>query len=53
MTGRFTGTVTFGSGEPNQTQLTSTSASVYDIFVAKIQRQRHAGLGQASGEYID
>ena len=35
MTGRFTGTVTFGSGEPNQTQLTSTRASVYDIFVAK------------------
>ena len=35
VTGRFTGTVTFGSGEPNQTQLTSASASFYDIFVAK------------------
>jgi Bacterial Ig domain/Beta-propeller repeat/Thrombospondin type 3 repeat len=35
VTGRFTGAVTFGSGESNQTQLTSASAFPYDIFVAK------------------
>jgi hypothetical protein len=35
VTGRFSGTVTFGSGEPNETQLTSTNGLPYDIFVAK------------------
>ena len=33
VTGRFTGTSTFGSGEPNETSL--TSAGSFDVFVAK------------------
>jgi hypothetical protein len=35
VTGLFIGTVTFGSGEPNETQLVSASAGFGDIFVTR------------------
>jgi hypothetical protein len=38
VSGGFSGTVVFGAGEPNETVLTSTSGSPYDMFLAKHDR---------------
>ena len=42
----FPGTATFGAGEANETTL--TSAGDVDIFVARYDRERRAGLGETS-----